>query len=249
MRSGPHKGSRGRGEESAVPGRLKSSSPFITPTRRQGKSLGKSFDHCSGTVAPEAPGYSTKELAPETLPDFERLFEKRPAPGAYICWCLYHHRDPSRAVRKRPISRVEEAKRNRRQKRELVANGRSHGILVYSDGDPVGWCQYGSLEELPRIESNPSYRRLALEGDVKRLWRITCFVVDRTHRRQGVASVALKGALEAIRKKGGGLVEAYPIVRWGAYREYHGTVSMFKKQGFKIVAPFGESNVVMRRKI
>ena len=200
-------------------------------------------------MAPEALGYSTKELAPETLPDFERLFEKRPAPGAYICWCLYHHRDPSQAVRKRPISRVEEAKRNRRQKRELVSNRRSHGILVYSDGDPVGWCQYGSLEELPRIDSNPSYRGLAPEGDIKKLWRITCFVVDRKHRRQGVASVALKGALDAIRKKGGGLVEAYPIVRWGAYREYLGTVSMFKKQGFKIVAPFGESNVVMRRKI
>ena len=105
------------------------------------------------------------------------------------------------------------------------------------------------MEELPRIDSNPSYRRLAPKGDVKRLWRITCFVVDRKHRRQGVASVALKGALEAIGKKGGGLVEAYPIVRWGAYREYLGTISMFKREGFKIVAPFGESNVVMRKEI
>ena len=105
------------------------------------------------------------------------------------------------------------------------------------------------MEELPRVDSNRSYRRLARESDAKRLWRITCFTVDKKYRERGVASVALKAALEAIRSKGGGLVEAYPIIRWGAYREYLGTVSMFQKEGFKIAAPFGKSNVVMRRTI
>jgi hypothetical protein len=64
-----------------------------------------------------------------------------------------------------------------------------------------------------------------------------------------VARLALKAALEAIRNKGGGLVESYPIIRWGAYRNYLGTVSMFRKEGFKIVAPFGKSNVVMQKSI
>jgi len=31
--------------------------------------------------------------------------------------------------------------------------------------------------------------------------------------------------------------------------KYHGTVSMFQKEGFRIVEPFGKSNVVMRRTI
>ncbi|HEY5538154.1 MAG TPA: GNAT family N-acetyltransferase [Thermoplasmata archaeon] len=200
-------------------------------------------------MAPEALEYSTKELTKDTLPDFERLFEKHPAPGAFMCWCMYHQRARPLAVSKQQHSRVKEAARNRQQKRELVENGRSHGILVYSKGEPVGWCQYGSREELPRLDSDRSYRRLAPEGDMKRLWRITCFVVDKKYRERGVASAALKAALEAIRSKGGGLVEAYPIIRWGAYREYLGTVSMFQKEGFKIVAPFGKSNVVMRRKL
>jgi len=199
-------------------------------------------------MAPEALEYSTKELTKDTLPDFERLFEKHPAPGAFMCWCMYHQRARPLAVSKQQHSRVKEAARNRQQKRELVENGRSHGILGYSKGEPVGWCQYGSREELPRLDSDRSYRRVAAEGDMKRLWRITCFVVDKKYRERGVASAALKAALEAIRSKGGGLVEAYPIIRWGAYREYLGTVSMFQKEGFKIVAPFGKSNVVMRRK-
>jgi len=196
-----------------------------------------------------APEYSTKELTTDTLPAFERLLEKHPAPGAFGCWCMYHQRARPVAVNKPQESRVKQAARNRKEKRELVQKGRSHGILVFSQGEPVGWCQYGPVEELPRIDHDPSYRRFAPKGDTQNRWRITCFVVDREHRKRGVASAALTAALEAIRSRGGGLVEAYPIIRWGAYREYLGTVSMFQKEGFKTVAPFGKNNVVMRRKI
>ncbi len=35
-------------------------------------------------------------------------------------------------------------------------------------------------------------------------YRITCFFVDRDHRRNGVAGVALRGALELIAQGGGG---------------------------------------------
>jgi GNAT superfamily N-acetyltransferase len=139
--------------------------------------------------------------------------------------------------------------RNRQLKRRLVEGGRSHGVLVYSNGEPVGWCQYGPKEELPRINLGATYRKFALRDDVESFWRITCFVVDREYRRRGVASVALKAALRAIKRKGGGVVEAYPIKRWGAYREYHGIVSMFQREGFQIVGPFGKSNVVMQRSV
>jgi GNAT superfamily N-acetyltransferase len=193
--------------------------------------------------------YTTKELSPKTLPDFERLLETHPAPGAYPCWCMYNHRPGPLPERQKLRSSVKRAASNRREKRELVENGCSHGILVYANGEPVGWCQYGSQEELPRIENNPRYRKLAPQGDANRLWRITCFVVDKKYRRRGVARAALKAALEAIRKKGGGLVEAYPIIRWGAYQDYRGTVSMFQQEGFEIVATLGKDNVVMRRTI
>lgn len=203
----------------------------------------------SGIMGPVAPGYSTKELTRETLQDFERLFETHPAPGAYSCWCMYNHRPRPLPESKKLDSRMESAARNRRKKRELVESGCSHGILVYAKGEPVGWCQYGPKDELPRIDNIRSYRRLVTEGGMNKVWRITCFVVDKKHRKRGLAGVALKAALDAIRKKGGGYVEAYPIIRWGAYSEYRGTVSIFQKEGFKIVAPLGKSNVLMRRAI
>ena len=64
----------------------------------------------------------------------------------------------------------------------------------------------------------------------------------------------MKAALEAIRKKGGGLVEAYPVSRTdqGSNYMYCGTVTMFEKAGFKIEAPLSEgrtSSMVMRRTI
>jgi len=167
---------------------------------------------------------------------------------------MYHQRPRSSPEIKQPRTRAERAVKNRQEKRELVENGCAHGVLVYAKGEPVGWCQWGSREELPHIDSSPRYRRLGLEDDGHRLWRITCFVVDKQYRRRGVASAALKEALEAIRKRGGGLVEAYPVSETdqGSNYVYSGTVTMFEKAGFKTIAPFGTgrtATVVMQRTI
>jgi ribosomal protein S18 acetylase RimI-like enzyme len=189
---------------------------------------------------------STRDLSSKTWLDFERLFESHPAPGAYPCWCMHDHlygpvRDHN------SCSRALKVERNHQEKKILVERGSSHGILVYAQGEPVGWCQYGLRQELPRIDRNANYRKLPPASDGKPLWRITCFVVHRNYRRRGVASTALKAAIAAIRSRGGGFVEAYPIRHWSAYSKYRGTISMFEKEGFKVIAPLGESNVLMRR--
>ena len=205
-------------------------------------------------MASRVPAYTTKELSKKTWPDFERLFSQ--GNGWDFCWCMHFHR-PRRLPKNRWLhTRAERGVRNRGEKRELVERGCAHGILVYAQGEPVGWCPYGPNEELPRIDNSRKYRGLAPEGGT-RLWRITCFAVLKEYRRRGVASAALKAALEAIRKKGGGLVEAYPITRWLARafgnESTHGMASMFEKEGFKAVAPFGStrysSNVLMRRTV
>lgn len=188
--------------------------------------------------------FTFKELSRRTLTDFERLLETHPAPGAYSCWCLYnHHTGPEDWSG----TRAEINARNRREKRALVAKGCSHGILVYEKGEPVGWCQFGIADELPRVDNHTGYeRRVTGRG---KLWRITCFVVPKKYRQRGVASAALRAALAAIRKKGGGIVEAYPITRWGSYADYRGTVSMFRRAGFKVISPFGKNNVVMQKRV
>ncbi len=204
---------------------------------------------------PKAWEYTSKELSGNTWPDLERLFEKSGIGDAWWCWCMHHHVSSySMPESKQPRTRAQRAVGNRRRKAELVKQGRAHGILVYADGEPVGWCQYGPREELPRVDNSRKYRNLAPEDSRERLWRITCFVVDKKYRKSGVASAALNTALESIRNKGGGLVEAIPVSKTDQGPGYMctGTVSMFEKAGFKIVAPFGNgrtTTVVMRRTI
>lgn len=208
-------------------------------------------------------GHITEELSKETWPDFARLFSK--GGGWDFCWCMHFQRPFSSSKNKRrkirqnkiPQTRGARSVRNRREKKHLVEQGLADGILVYADDEPVGWCQYGPREELPRIDNYRKYRGLAPDRGAERLWRITCFVVDKKVRRRGIARAALMAALDAIRKKGGGLVEAYPIMRWKAGTfgnvSTHGTVSMFEKEGSRFVALFGgtkfQTNVLMRRTV
>jgi ribosomal protein S18 acetylase RimI-like enzyme len=201
--------------------------------------------------------YSTKELSVKTWPDFEKLFLK---PAGLIgdgwwCWCTHHHiASYSTPENQQPRTRAERAQRNRGKKAELVEKGCAHGILVYSDKEPIGWCQYGPRTELPRIDNSRNYRELRSTNPREKLWRITCFVIDKRHRRRGVARLALVAALDSIRKNGGGLVEAYPVIKTdqGPNYMYSGTVSMFEKAGFKTVALLSTgrtATVVMRRTV
>jgi ribosomal protein S18 acetylase RimI-like enzyme len=194
---------------------------------------------------------STKELSDKTWPDFVKLFSQ--GNGWDHCWCMHFHRP-------RPLpkdlwlsTRKLRAARNRREQKKLIAKGCSHGILVYTNGVPVGWCQYGLREELTRIDNMRTHCVPAAEMKTGKFWRITCFVVDRKYRRRGIAGAALKAALESIKRQGGGVVEAYPVANWEGKSlgnmSTHGTVSMFKKAGFKHFAPFGNTNVVMRKTI
>lgn len=195
--------------------------------------------------------YTTKELSKKTWPDFEKLFSQ--GNGWDSCRCMHFHRPRGLPKEKWLPTRAARGVRNREEKRVLVEEGRSHGILVYEDGEPVGWCQYGLQQELPRIDNSRNYPGPPPEKSGRRLWRITCFVVHKKYRRRGIASVALKAVLESIRKKGGGVVEAFPLAEpktsTFGNMSTHGTVSMFEKEKFKTVGTFGTTNVVMRRTV
>src|SRR5256714_5622456 len=112
-----------------------------------------------------------------------------------------------------------------RSHRQAWRNAQCHGGRA-----PLPYGQYGPSQELPWIDNNPRYRKFAHDNGNERLWRITCFVVHKNFRCRGVAHIGLKAALAAIQNEGGGLVEPYPIKRWGAYQEWRGRVSMFEKE-------------------
>ena len=190
--------------------------------------------------------YATRELSPETWADFERLFA--PRRGWSFCACMLYQRGCHLDAKRFP-DRASSLVQNLAEKRALVDVGRAHGILVYEDSEPIGWCQFGPADELPLPGVTRLDRRIPPLGAGVR-WRITCFVTIIHQRRRGVARTALRSALRAIRERGGGLVEAYPTLTPGNPNwEHAGTVSLFQRAGFVIVAQPSEKYVVMQQEV
>ena len=181
--------------------------------------------------------YETKELSPSTWVDFEKLFEKHGGVQGG-CWCMFYHvargwRDKSRG-------------QNKTEKHELVTHGTAHGVIVYHGGRPVGWCQFGPSKELPRIDNMKDYKP-SHRGD---LWRITCFFTDRDYRRKGVATAALKGALDYMKEHGAEVVEAYPVDpkrRHSSNLLWNGTPDLFGAAGFTEVRKLGRERWVFKK--
>ena len=181
--------------------------------------------------------YSVKALGPDTWEAFARLVEKHNGVWGG-CWCTWFH--PATPEKGQSVEG------NRELKERWVNQGQAHAALVFAGDDAVGWCQYGSPEELPSI-----YHRKEYEAGLEKLpnYRLTCFFIDRDHRRRGVSEVALRGALDLIAAEGGGVVEGYPQDTKGekisASFLYNGTRSLFEQAGFAYQRPKGKNHCVM----
>jgi GNAT superfamily N-acetyltransferase len=202
---------------------------------------GVPFDDDRAVIATR---FEARELTLSRWRDFEALFRKYHGVQAG-CWCMYYHREGPTG----PLASPARQDANRLDHRALVRSGHGQGILVYSNGRPVGWCQFGRRDDLPRIDRGRKYRSVAPQLGAPPAWRITCFFVDKPLRRRGVARRALHAAIEAIRHQGGGVVEAYPATHDRAVAVWFGSVGMFEREGFRVVRPFGASNVLVRRHI
>jgi GNAT superfamily N-acetyltransferase len=172
-----------------------------------------------------------------TWPDFADLVER--SNGVWGgCWCMGFHSEG--------VGRDTTAEQNRAAKERRVREGRTHAALVYDGPTCVGWCQFGSPEELPRIKSRRAYEAGATTPPT---WRITCFFVDRAYRGQGVAAAALAGALVEIARLGGGTVESFPEDVEGRKVSgsflHNATLAMFESQGFERTRRIGKDRWVV----
>jgi GNAT superfamily N-acetyltransferase len=181
--------------------------------------------------------FRVKPLDRSTWPHFAALVERHNGVWGG-CWCMAFHPES--------VGRGKTAAQNCSEKECRVRNGTAHAALVFDRGNCVGWCQFGSPDELPRIK----HQRWYLDGITSLPdWRITCFFVDKTYRGKGVAVVALAGALREIARLGGGKVESYPEEVAGRSVSgsflHNGTVSMFERLGFERSRPLGKNHWVV----
>jgi GNAT superfamily N-acetyltransferase len=184
-----------------------------------------------------APAYTVKALDESTWAAFAALVERNN--GIFGgCWCMgFHPKEAGSETTRIP---------KREQKLERVRAGTAHAALVFDGDDCVGWCQFGAPEEVPRIKNRAAYEK---DPTTSPDWRIACCYVGKGHRRQGVASAALAGALDLIAGLGGGTVEGYPEDAGSvpAGFLYPGALSTYEKLGFVRDRKIGKHRWVVAR--
>lgn len=185
------------------------------------------------------PNYTTRALDSGTWAAFARVVEANNGVWGG-CWCMWYH---TKDRRQPPAAK-------RKAKECLVSEGRAHASLVFDGSDCVGWCQFGSPDELPHIHNESAY--LATDP-VLPDWRITCFFSGNGYRGKGVASAALTGAIEQIRRLGGGRIEGYPEDIGGRKASpaflFNGALSTFERHGFKRSRLIGKHKWVVTRTV
>src|SRR4051794_32469536 len=143
--------------------------------------------------------FTIKALTPDTFDDFAALVERNKGMFA-SCWCTRFHPDCA--------ERGQSAEGNRALKQRLVADGIAHAALVY-DGDRA--VALGRVRITRGAARTPSPQGVPLHCRARLPdYRVTCILVERGLRGQGLRRIALRGAVELIARAGGGLVEGYP---------------------------------------
>ncbi|MCR2792370.1 GNAT family N-acetyltransferase [Microbacterium sp. zg.Y625] len=124
--------------------------------------------------------------------------------------------------------------------RAEVDAGPPPGLIAYLDGTPAAWARVGPRTKQPRLARTRNYAASPDPFDDPDVWAVSCFVVRREFRGNGLSEALLDAAVEYARDSGARTVEGYPIdvtvKKTPANDLYHGTLSIFEKAGFTEVA-------------
>jgi GNAT superfamily N-acetyltransferase len=88
-------------------------------------------------------------------------------------------------------------------------DGPTSGLIGYVDGEPAGWVAVEPRENYPRIwaRKQPWMR---MDPEREGVWSVTCFVVRKGFRRQGLMYELAAATVEYGRQVGARVLEGYP---------------------------------------
>ncbi len=164
-------------------------------------------------------------VTPDRFEDFGDVINK--SRRDTHCWCLSHR------LGAREIEELGEGSRERAARR-LTERALPPGVVLYDDGEPAAWCSISPRSDIPRLVSST----LITPIDDVAVWSIICVVVRSGHRKQGLTTPLLEGAVDWARSHGAPAVEAYPVDppgRMDLTMAFVGTRAMFEAAGFEVV--------------
>ncbi|MFK5690809.1 GNAT family N-acetyltransferase [Ornithinimicrobium sp. LYQ92] len=167
----------------------------------------------------------TYPVTPDRFEDFADVIN--PNRRATHCWCLSHR------LRAGEIEELGGGSRARAARR-LTEREHPPGVVLYADDVPVAWCNIGRRADIPRLAGS----RLIRPVDEVDVWSIICVVVRGGHRKRGLTTPLIEGAVGYAAAQGAPAVEAYPVEtsgRMDTTMAFVGTRAMFEKVGFEVV--------------
>jgi GNAT superfamily N-acetyltransferase len=166
-------------------------------------------------------------LTPARFADLATLFEQGGDPS--WCWCSF--------FRHRNRDWTNSTAATNRAALQGLTEDRVPGLVAYEDGRAIAWTGLGPREDFDRL----MHAKVLGPVDDTPVWAIVCFVVGRGSRGRGVAKGLLDAAIEYARAQGATTLEAYPVelaegARIPSANAFAGTLAMFERAGFEVVA-------------
>ena len=131
--------------------------------------------------------------------------------------------------------------------------GPTSGLIGYVDGQAAGWVAVEPRENYPRL-----WRRkqpwMRMDPELQGVWSVTCFVVRKGRRREGLTYELAAATVEYGEQVGARVLEGYPIepapgrtVIWDEASV--GPLQVFVEAGFEVVASPTLRRRVVRRQL
>jgi GNAT superfamily N-acetyltransferase len=115
-------------------------------------------------------------------------------------------------------------------------------LIAYVDGEAAGWVRVGPRTRQIRLGRTRNFTAHSEEPwDDDAVWAVSCFVVRKEFRRQGLNARLLEAAVDFARAGGARVIEAYPMDPDAGKKIpvndlYHGVLSTFEQAGFREIA-------------
>lgn len=180
------------------------------------------------------------DIRPADWQGFESVMGEKGGCGG--CWCMLW-----RLPKKEMDAGMGDG--NRAAMKALFDRGHIPGLVAWRADEAVGWIQVDERNAFPRLASSRVLKPL----DQQPVWSISCFLVDKRFRKQGLSLKLLEAACDFARDRGATILEGYPVdspkKSYPAVYAWTGFIGAFRDAGFEEAARRSETRPIMRKRL
>lgn len=202
------------------------------------------------TATPGAPATPVRIVPANevTLPDLLDVF----GTGDYASRCRCQRlKVPGFIWRDSTLSQRTEMLREQTSCDSPAASATS-GLVAFVRDEPAGWVAVEPRSAYPKLRgSRIPWTGRSEDKDDDTVWSVTCLIVRRKFRGQGLTYLMARATIDYARSRGARALEAYPMITqpgkeitWGELNV--GAKQVFDEAGFALVTTPTARRVVMR---